>query len=258
MKWSAVLIHTGLLFLVMAVIASLTAGAGVPVLDGQRVASPFAQTAFYVGALDIIIASVIYILATSVRVRAALRSFPDRRYILSLLGGCLVMTVLVLCFWLVRGYSNAALYKTSLSFFPLHATCIAIGYSMFLAAALNSAWALADSRYSVERTAVSRRLVSYGTLLLADGILLGSMWASEAWGSFWNWDPKETCSLVTCLVYALNFHFSDSLPWQSMGPSRVNFLKRDKVFNIYSVAAFVLVIFTWFGVKWFLGGLHVY
>lgn len=90
---------------------------------------------------------------------------------------------------------------------------------------------------------VSFIMLIFGTLFLAAGIIMGGLWAKSAWGAFWSWDPKETWALLTLIVYSLGY-----LPW----------FKSAKVFHIFSVVAFVFVLFTYFGVNYLLGGLHGY
>jgi ABC-type transport system involved in cytochrome c biogenesis permease subunit len=68
-----------------------------------------------------------------------------------------------------------------------------------------------------------------------------------SWGRYWGWDPKETWALITMLVYALPLH-TQAIAW----------LRRPLVFHVYMAAAFLFVLFTYFGVNHFLGGLHSY
>ncbi len=92
-----------------------------------------------------------------------------------------------------------------------------------------------------------RPLLRYAVSLLAVGIFLGAVWAGEAWGSYWSWDPKEAWALVTLLVYAIPLH-SRLLPW---------FLPTGH-YRLYSLVAFACLLMTYFGVNYFLGGLHSY
>jgi cytochrome c-type biogenesis protein CcsB len=89
------------------------------------------------------------------------------------------------------------------------------------------------------------QLVKFGFLFLTVGIITGAVWANSAWGRYWGWDPKETWSLVTWLVYATMLHFRIFLSW------------RGKVFAIFSIIGFLAVLFTYFGVN-YLPGLHSY
>ena len=83
--------------------------------------------------------------------------------------------------------------------------------------------------------------------LLAVGIFLGAVWANVSWGAYWSWDPKETWALITMMVYAVPLHGA-SLPW----------VRNPRIYHLYMVMAFVTVLATYFGVNFFLGGMHGY
>jgi cytochrome c-type biogenesis protein CcsB len=85
-----------------------------------------------------------------------------------------------------------------------------------------------------------------GFLLLTLGILTGAVWAETAWGRYWSWDPKETWSLITWLVYATLLHARLVKGWQGR---RIAWL---------AVLGFLAVLFTYFGVSFLLSGLHSY
>ncbi len=89
------------------------------------------------------------------------------------------------------------------------------------------------------------QMVLIGFLLLTLGIITGSVWAHSAWGSYWSWDPKETWSLITWLVYAAFLHSRLIRGW------------RGKRIAILSIIGFSCVLFTYFGVN-YLAGLHSY
>jgi len=86
-----------------------------------------------------------------------------------------------------------------------------------------------------------------GLYLLTIGSFLGGVWANESWGRYWGWDPKETWALVTIIVYAFIGHMH-SVPG----------LKGRLLFNILSMAGFSSVLMTYFGVNYYLSGLHSY
>ena len=93
---------------------------------------------------------------------------------------------------------------------------------------------------------VAYRSVCLGLLFLTFTILTGAIWAERAWGAYWSWDPKETWSLVTWLVYAVYLHLRIRRGW------------RGKAAAIFAVAGFVCVMFTYIGVNTFLPGIHSY
>jgi cytochrome c-type biogenesis protein CcsB len=86
-----------------------------------------------------------------------------------------------------------------------------------------------------------------GLYLLTIGSFLGGVWANESWGRYWGWDPKETWALVTILVYAFILHMH-------MVPG----MKGRLIFNILSLLGFSSVLMTYFGVNYYLSGLHSY
>jgi cytochrome c-type biogenesis protein CcsB len=93
--------------------------------------------------------------------------------------------------------------------------------------------------------------VRFGFLFLGVGIITGAVWANEAWGTYWSWDPKETWSLITWFIYAIMIHFK-----YVSGRFGVKDLN---TFNaVCSIVGFVAVMFTYFGVNFVLSGLHSY
>ncbi len=90
------------------------------------------------------------------------------------------------------------------------------------------------------------RSVMVGFPMLSVGILTGAVWANFAWGSYWTWDPKETWSLITWIIYALFLHARFARGWKG---TRI---------AVLSVVGFASVIFTYFGVNFVLTGLHSY
>ena len=85
-----------------------------------------------------------------------------------------------------------------------------------------------------------------GFILLTAGIITGSIWAHQAWGSYWSWDPKETWSLITWFIYAAILHARMVRGWQGMRIA------------VMAMVGFGCVLFTYFGVNNLLPGLHSY
>ena len=129
----------------------------------------------------------------------------------------------------------------------LHVSVIMMSYALFAFILLNGVWALCVPR-EAERLMTYSRLMLYPALfLLTAGIFIGAVWANVSWGRYWGWDPKEVWALITMLVYALPLHAA-SLPW----------FRKPRFFHIYTIAAFLSVLITYFGVNFFLGGMHSY
>jgi len=98
-----------------------------------------------------------------------------------------------------------------------------------------------------ELTVINYRTLTLGLYFLTIGTFLGAIWANESWGRYWGWDPKETWSLITIIVYTLVTH-SRMIPG----------MKDTYTFNLLSLFAFSSVLMTYFGVNYYLSGLHSY
>jgi len=93
---------------------------------------------------------------------------------------------------------------------------------------------------------LSYRTITVGFLLLSVGLVSGAVWANEAWGSWWSWDPKETWALICWLVYAAYLHTRLSRGWQGRRPALV------------AVAGLVVIVVCYIGVNLLGIGLHSY
>ncbi|MBQ5991298.1 MAG: c-type cytochrome biogenesis protein CcsB [Clostridia bacterium] len=93
---------------------------------------------------------------------------------------------------------------------------------------------------------ISYRCVSLGMMFLTVTIGIGGIWAENAWGSYWSWDPKETWALVTWIIYLVYLHLRIRRGWNG------------KAAAIFGVFGFVCVLFTYIGVNTLLPGLHSY
>ena len=98
-----------------------------------------------------------------------------------------------------------------------------------------------------ELSIVSEMALWIGLALMTVGTFLGAVWANESWGRYWGWDPKETWALITMVVYAVVTHLH-----------LVKRLYSLWLFNLASVVAFASVLMTFFGVNYFLSGMHSY
>ena len=93
---------------------------------------------------------------------------------------------------------------------------------------------------------LSYRTISFGFPLLTIGIIAGAVWANEAWGSYWSWDPKETWALITWLVFASYLHARITKAWQGRKPA------------IIASLGFIVVWICYLGVNFLGKGLHTY
>lgn len=123
-------------------------------------------------------------------------------------------------------------------------TAIAAYAGFGLAAGL--AAAQLAGRYSTAREQSIYAFAAGGFAMLSLSIILGAIWAEQAWGSYWTWDPKETWALITWIIYALYLHLYRRPQWRG----------RNAAWLV--VGGFVLVLFTFFGVSFLMSGLHSY
>jgi len=98
-----------------------------------------------------------------------------------------------------------------------------------------------------ELTVISYKGLTVGLYLLTIGTFLGAIWANESWGRYWGWDPKETWSLISIIVYSFIIH-----------ARMIQGLKGFYAFNVMSLFGFSAILMTYFGVNYYLSGLHSY
>ena len=90
------------------------------------------------------------------------------------------------------------------------------------------------------------RVVAVGLPLLTIGIITGAWWAKEAWGAYWQWDPKETAALLSWIIYASYMHLHTRNAWRGLRSAWVSLL------------GFASIIFCYLGVNIWISGLHSY
>ena len=98
-----------------------------------------------------------------------------------------------------------------------------------------------------ELTFINEMSITTGLFMLSVGTFLGGIWANESWGRYWGWDPKETWALASMLIYIFVLH--------------MRFIPKIKgifAFNLASIVAYSSIIMTYFGVNFYLSGLHSY
>ncbi|MBI4832453.1 MAG: c-type cytochrome biogenesis protein CcsB [Candidatus Lindowbacteria bacterium] len=186
-----------------------------------------------------------------------------RRYGLPALGGfaSLVAAILLSACSLLSPEIEPLLPSLKSNWLLFHVLASFLGYAAFgLAFASSVAYLLLDS--GLRRLLKSQivpategitdfldwftyRAIAFGFPLLTLGIVTGAIWADTCWGSYWNWDPKETWSFITWFVYAGCLH----MRFAGM---------RGRTSAIMAVVGFGCVIFTYMGVNYWLAGLHDY
>lgn len=132
---------------------------------------------------------------------------------------------------------------TILSSYSCLAIAMVIGHIVLIGAVRNKG----QITSSLSRMASANlHIMQVGCVILIFGILLGAVWADSSWGRFWGWDPKETWALITWFVYIAFLHGRSAgwLNWKGLA--------------FVSVAAFPVVVMTYYGVNFYLSGLHSY
>ncbi len=102
-------------------------------------------------------------------------------------------------------------------------------------------------RIGKEMTLISEMTLMGGLVMISVGTYLGGVWANESWGRYWGWDAKETWALVTILIYAFILHMR-----------LIPGLKGVYAFSLASLFGWASVIMTYYGVNYYLSGLHSY
>lgn len=141
----------------------------------------------------------------------------------------------------------------------IHVSVIMIAYTLLGFIMLNSLISLIQVLASgkKDKTAVLQKLEQnkiysliclYSSLLfLGAGIFIGAVWANISWGRYWGWDPKEVWALITFLVYSLIIH-----------QKNLRIFTDPFFFHVFGLVSFSTVLMTYFGVNYFLGGIHSY
>lgn len=96
-------------------------------------------------------------------------------------------------------------------------------------------------------TIINEICLTIGLFLLTIGTFLGSVWANNSWGRYWSWDPKETWALISIMIYAFVLHIR-----------LVPYLRSIFIFNFSSILSVSSILMTYFGVNYYLSGLHSY
>ena len=129
----------------------------------------------------------------------------------------------------------------------VHVLLVMASYALFMLMAIAGVAGLTVKREGERMSSLALAMLYPAVALLAAGIFTGAVWADMSWGRYWGWDPKEVWALVTMLIYSFPLH-------QRLFPA----LRSSRGILTYSAVAFLSVLVTYFGVNFFLGGLHSY
>jgi len=144
--------------------------------------------------------------------------------------------------------SDWLFYHVVTSFLGYAAFAISFGVSLVYLYVIKKKNQPQDSLLPNNKTLedINYKAIVVGFLLFTLGVLTGAVWANYAWGTYWSWDPKETWSLITWIVYAILLHSRYTGRWMGRRMAYI------------SIAGFVAVVFTYWGVNYLLSGLHSY
>jgi len=145
-------------------------------------------------------------------------------------------------YWLMI---HVAIITSSYGFFGLSAL---LGTVVLVLYIINGKKISAKVRDSVTELSIVNELsLTVGLFLLTVGTFLGGIWANESWGRYWSWDPKETWAFISVIVYAFILHVR-----------LIPKMRSKYLFNLLSLLGFSTIIMTYFGVNYYLTGLHSY
>ena len=180
----------------------------------------------------------------------------SRRFRILLVFGILLSAFVLLATQMLKMSTDASPLMPVLRspLLVVHVSIIMMSYALICLTFICGVTALAIRLFRRQATAtvaslamLSRVFLYPALVTLAIGIFVGAIWANISWGTYWSWDPKETWALITFMVYAVAVH-----------DHSFTSLQRPVVYHLYVTLAFLTLLMTYFGVNYFLGGMHSY
>ena len=129
----------------------------------------------------------------------------------------------------------------------IHVSIIMMSYALLSLTFICGIMGISLRSHGEELQALSRIFLYPALTTMGFGIFIGAIWANVSWGNYWSWDSKETWALITFMIYAVVVH-TQSLP----------VFRKPLVYHIYITLAFLSIAMTYFGVNYFLTGMHSY
>ena len=129
----------------------------------------------------------------------------------------------------------------------MHVSIIMMSYALLSLTFICGIMGICMRSHGEELQALSRVFLYPALTCMGFGIFIGAIWANVSWGNYWSWDSKETWALITFMIYAVVVH-TQSLP----------VFRKPLVYHIYITLAFMSIAMTYFGVNYFLTGMHSY
>ena len=129
----------------------------------------------------------------------------------------------------------------------MHVSIIMMSYALLSLTFICGIMGICMRSHGEELQALSRVFLYPALTCMGFGIFIGAIWANVSWGNYWSWDSKETWALITFMIYAVVVH-TQSLP----------VFRKPLAYHIYITLAFLSIVMTYFGVNYFLTGMHSY
>ena len=129
----------------------------------------------------------------------------------------------------------------------IHVSIIMMSYALLSLTFLCGVMGIFLRSHGEELQALSRVFLYPALATMGFGIFIGAIWANVSWGNYWSWDSKETWALITFMIYAVVVH-TQSLP----------LFRKPLAYLVYLTLAFLSIVMTYFGVNYFLTGMHSY
>ena len=129
----------------------------------------------------------------------------------------------------------------------MHVSIIMMSYALLSLTFICGIMGICMRSHGKELQALSRIFLYPALTCMGFGIFIGAIWANVSWGNYWSWDSKETWALITFMIYAVVVH-TQSLP----------IFRKPLAYHIYITLAFLSIVMTYFGVNYFLTGMHSY
>lgn len=129
----------------------------------------------------------------------------------------------------------------------MHVSIIMMSYALLSLTFICGIMGICMRSHGEELQALSRVFLYPALTCMGFGIFIGAIWANVSWGNYWSWDSKETWALITFMIYAVVVH-TQSLP----------IFRKPLAYHIYITLAFLSIVMTYFGVNYFLTGMHSY
>ena len=129
----------------------------------------------------------------------------------------------------------------------IHVSIIMMSYALLSLTFICGIMGICMRSHGEELQALSRLFLYPALTCMGFGIFIGAIWANVSWGNYWSWDSKETWALITFMIYAVVVH-TQSLP----------LFRKPLAYHVFMTLAFLSIVMTYFGVNYFLTGMHSY